>query len=43
MCIRDRGDDEVGPEATMLFDRNITKIYPMEDVAVFSRVVVHQL
>jgi len=38
-----RGDDEVGPEATMLFDRNITKIYPMEDVAVFSRVVVHQL
>jgi len=36
-----RGDDEVGPEANILFDKNITRIFSMEDVVVFSRFVTH--
>jgi hypothetical protein len=38
-----RGDEEFGPEASILFDRNITKIYTMEDVVVFSRFITHSL
>lgn len=38
-----KGDDEFGPEATMLYDKNISKIFPTEDVAVLSRFVAHGL
>jgi hypothetical protein len=38
-----KGDDEFGPEATMLYDRNITRIFTMEDVVVFSRFITHNL
>ena len=31
-----KGDDEFGPEANMLFDRSITKIFCTEDVAVLA-------
>jgi hypothetical protein len=36
-----RGDEEFGPEATILFDKNLTGIYSMEDIAVLLRLVVH--
>lgn len=32
-------DSEFGPEATILFDKNITKIYTMEDIVVFSHFI----
>jgi hypothetical protein len=38
-----KGDDEFAPEATMLYDRNITRIFTMEDVVVFSRFITHSL
>ena len=38
-----KADSEFGPEANILFDKNITKIYSMEDIAVFAHFVVSQL
>lgn len=38
-----KSDEEFGPEATILFDKNITNIFSMEDVVVFSRFVTHSL
>lgn len=38
-----KGDEEFGPEATLLFDRNIPKLFTMEDIVVFSRFVTHSL
>jgi hypothetical protein len=38
-----RGDDEFGPEATILFNRNITSLFTMEDVAVLARVIAHSI
>jgi hypothetical protein len=38
-----KGDEEFGPEATMLYDRNITTIFSMEDIVVFSRFITHSL
>lgn len=38
-----RPDEEFGPEATILFDRNLTNIYATEDIAVFLRVIAHAL
>jgi hypothetical protein len=38
-----RGDDEFGPEANMLFDRSITKIFCTEDIVVLAQLVAHQL
>ena len=38
-----KSDEEFGPEATILFDKNITGIFSMEDVVVFSRFVTHSL
>ncbi len=38
-----RGDEEFGPEANLLFDRNISRLFTMEDVVVFSRFVTHSL
>ncbi len=36
-------DEEFEPEMTILFDSNITNIFSMEDIAVFSRFVAHSL
>src|SRR3989338_3330403 len=33
-------DSEFGPEATILYDKNITQIYAMEDITVFSQFIV---
>lgn len=38
-----KGDSEFGPEATILFDKNITKIYTMEDIVVFSHFITANL
>lgn len=38
-----KGDDEFGPEANMLFDRNISKIFCTEDVVVLAGMVAHAL
>lgn len=38
-----RGDEEFPPEATILFDKNLFYIYTTEDIAVFLRVVAHNL
>lgn len=38
-----KGDEEFGPEATILFDKNITRIYTMEDLVVFSRFITHNV
>lgn len=38
-----KADVEFGPDATILFDKNITKIYSMEDVVVFSHFVTANL
>lgn len=37
------GDEEFGPDANILFDRNISKIFCTEDIVVLSEMVVHQL
>ncbi|MDD5495979.1 MAG: DUF3786 domain-containing protein [Candidatus Omnitrophica bacterium] len=38
-----RSDEEFGPEATMLYDKNIKEIFPTEDVAVLSRFIAHKI
>jgi len=38
-----KGDDEFGPDAAILFDRNISKIFCTEDVVVLTEIIVHQL
>lgn len=38
-----KGDDEFGPEASLLFDRNIGKIFCTEDVVVLAGMVAHAL
>src|SRR3989338_10421530 len=38
-----KGDDEFEPEANMLFDRSLTKIYSMEDITVFFHFIVSNL
>lgn len=38
-----KADKEFDPEATILFDKNLTNIYSTEDIAVFLRFVVHNL
>ena len=38
-----KSDEEFGPEATMLFDKNITKIFPTEDIAVLARIIAHKI
>ena len=37
-----KGDEELPPEASMLFDRGLTEIYSMEDVAVLLLAVVQK-
>ncbi|MBN1914200.1 MAG: DUF3786 domain-containing protein [Candidatus Omnitrophica bacterium] len=34
-----RGDDEFGPEANMLFDKNITRIFCAEDIVVLAGII----
>jgi hypothetical protein len=38
-----KGDEEFGPDANILFDRNISKIFCTEDVVVLTEMVVHQI
>lgn len=38
-----RGDQEFGPEANMLFDRSIAKIFCTEDIVVLAGIVASQL
>jgi len=38
-----RGDEELGPDASILFDRNISTLFTMEDIAVFARFIAHSL
>jgi hypothetical protein len=38
-----KADEEFGPDANILFDRNITDIFCMEDIVVLSEIVVHSL
>lgn len=38
-----KGDDEFGPDATILFDRNLANIFSTEDIAVFLRFIAHKL
>lgn len=38
-----KADEEFGPEATVLFDKNLPKLYTMEDITVFSHFIVNNL
>lgn len=38
-----KADEEFGPEASILFDKNLTKLYTMEDITVFSHCIVNNL
>jgi len=38
-----RGDDEFSPEANVLFDKSITKIFCTEDIVVLAEFVAHQI
>lgn len=38
-----KADEEFGPEASILYDKNLTKIYTMEDITVFSHFIVGNL
>lgn len=38
-----KGDEEFGPDAAILFDRNITRILCTEDIVVLTEIIVHQL
>lgn len=38
-----KGDEEFGPDANILFDRSISKIFCTEDIVVITEMVVHQL
>jgi len=38
-----KGDEELGPAANILYDRNISKIFCTEDIVVLTEIIVHQL
>jgi hypothetical protein len=38
-----KGDNDLPPEATILFDRGLMNIYSMEDVAVLLTLIVQRL
>ena len=38
-----KADEEFGPDASMLFDRSLLRIYPMEDITVFSHFIVSSI
>lgn len=38
-----RADDEFAPDANILFDKSISKIFCTEDIVVLSELIVHQL
>jgi Domain of unknown function (DUF3786) len=38
-----RGEDEIPPEATILFDRSLADVLSTEDIAVFLDSVVHRI
>ena len=37
------GDDEFGPDANVLFDKNINEIFCTEDIVVLSEILVHSI
>lgn len=38
-----KADDEFGPDANILFDKNITKIFCIEDTVVLTEIVAHTI
>lgn len=38
-----KADEEFGPDANILFDKNISKIFCTEDIVVLTEILVHQL
>jgi hypothetical protein len=38
-----RGDEDFSPEATILFDRNLSRVYTTEDIAVFLLIAVRNI
>ncbi len=38
-----RGDEEFGPEANMLFDKNISNIFCTEDIVVLAEIIAHSI
>ncbi len=38
-----RADEEFGPDANILFDKNISAIFCTEDIVVLTEIIVHQL
>ena len=38
-----KADEEFGPDANILYDRNIPKIFCTEDIVVLTEIIVHQL
>ncbi len=38
-----KADEEFAPEATILFDKNLPKLYTMEDITVFSHYIVNNI
>ena len=38
-----KADEEFGPDANILYDRNIPKIFCTEDIVVLTEMIVHQL
>lgn len=38
-----KADEEFGPDANILFDRNMPKIFCTEDIVVLTEIIVHQL
>ncbi len=37
------GDGELGPDANILYDKNISKIFCTEDIVVLTEIIIHQL
>ena len=38
-----KADEEFGPDANILFDRNISRIFCTEDIVVITEMIIHQL
>ena len=38
-----RGDEEFGPGASILFDRNLGALFPTEDIVVMTEILIHAL
>ncbi|MBN3038540.1 MAG: DUF3786 domain-containing protein [Candidatus Omnitrophica bacterium] len=38
-----RGDEEFGPEANVLFDKNINEVFCTEDIVVLAEIIAHKI